>query len=299
MLLADYPSDYPEYEIPASESARTRAHRVAFAYITQRRLRPAPQLIAGALGVAASVALHALFIGSFLWGWAAVHAKRPDDQGVGASATDSNQEPVMTMILISESQAAKKTSDPGELPSRGLAPEDPKVRVLSPDPFPSIDLTLADGDTALQSPEAHDAAERAMLFGRYMGQINARIERAWLRPRTAIGGTLFECQVSIAQDRSGNVTEVTLQQCNGDALWQQSLVSAIQSASPLPAPPDPDVFSSTLTSRFESAAYVSGGKSEGFEPSLRIASVEIVPPIKAIAVQLSPIISSASSKASR
>jgi hypothetical protein len=149
-----------------------------------------------------------------------------------------------------------------------------KVRVLSPDPYPAIDLAHAADTATVQSPEAHDAADRALLFGRYMGQVNARIERAWLRPRTAIENTLFQCQVAITQDKRGNVLEVTLQHCNGDGRWQQSLVNAIQSASPLPAPPTPEVFSGTLTSRFESTVYSSANSADGFEPAMVGSSVE-------------------------
>jgi hypothetical protein len=46
------------------------------------------------------------------------------------------------------------------------------------------------------------------------------------------------------------VQEIEIAQCNGDIRWQTSLVHAIQSASPLPAPPDPKVFSHTLTFEF-------------------------------------------------
>ena len=57
----------------------------------------------------------------------------------------------------------------------------------------------------------------AVLYGRYLGQIQARIERAWLRPRTAIGGDLLRCQVRIDQGRGGGVGPITLQRCNGTA----------------------------------------------------------------------------------
>jgi len=297
--VADFDSNVPEYEIPPPERARARAHRTGLAFIKRRQARPTRHLFAAAMGAAASVAIHALLIGSYLWGGAGIHIRRPKDQGVGASATDSNQQPVMTLILISEPQTAQEPSDPSDLPSRGLTPEDLKVRVLSPDPYPAFDLTHA-GDTATaQSAEAHDAAERAMLFGRYMGQINARIERAWLRPRTAIADGRFQCQVSITQDMRGSVTEVTLQDCNGDRLWQQSLVNAIQSASPLPAPPDPEVFSSTLNSRFESIGYTPGSPTEGFEPAVKVASTDLMQVSKTIYSQSSTTHSSTRDEASK
>src|SRR6185437_12842815 len=65
----------------------------------------------------------------------------------------------------------------------------------------------------------------------------------------------------------GNVEETTLQSCNGDARWQLSLVEAIQTASPLPAPPDPSVFADAVVMQFTSQGYVPGGTAIGFEPA--------------------------------
>jgi hypothetical protein len=80
------------------------------------------------------------------------------------------------------------------------------------------------------------------------------------------GNESFSCQVGIAQDSNGYVMEVTLVHCNGNAHWQQSLVSGIQSASPLPAPPDPSLFASQLRLSFDATAFVTGGPEQGFEP---------------------------------
>jgi hypothetical protein len=104
------------------------------------------------------------------------------------------------------------------------------------------------------------------MFGRYMGQIKARIERAWLRPRTSIGANSFACRVQIVQDKAGNVMETTLQHCNGNGRWQISLVQAIQSASPLPGPPDRAVFADALTLEFNSGPFLAGNSGDGFEP---------------------------------
>lgn len=111
-----------------------------------------------------------------------------------------------------------------------------------------------------------DAGRLSKMYGRYVGQITSRIERAWMRPRTAIGAPDFSCQVQVLQDATGNVMEVTLVKCNGDSRWQVSLVQAIQSASPLPAPPDPDVFSRTLHLGFRAEAYSTQSPSDQYEP---------------------------------
>ncbi|HEY1898814.1 MAG TPA: TonB C-terminal domain-containing protein, partial [Steroidobacteraceae bacterium] len=109
---------------------------------------------------------------------------------------------------------------------------------------------------------------------RYMGQINARIDRAWLRPRTPIGAASFSCRVRILQDAVGNVTEVMLEQCNGDTRWQLSLVHAIDSSSPLPAPPDPDVFSRIVHLGFTAEAYASGRHEDQYEPERTVSLLD-------------------------
>ncbi len=107
------------------------------------------------------------------------------------------------------------------------------------------------------------------MVGRYLGQIDARVERAWIRPRAPIAPGLFTCRVRIVQEDDGHVQEIELIDCNGDAAWQTSLVRAIQSASPLPAPPDPKVFSRRLILEFHSTAFLPGIDPEGFEPEPR------------------------------
>ena len=52
-----------------------------------------------------------------------------------------------------------------------------------------------------------------------------------------------------------------------------SLANAVQSASPLPAPPDPSVFADALTLSFDSEPFHSGRSGEGFEPErVQVAS---------------------------
>jgi hypothetical protein len=127
-------------------------------------------------------------------------------------------------------------------------------------------------------PETHDASvadagRLSRLYGRYVSQITARIERAWVRPRTAIGAPSFSCKVQLLQDTSGNVKEVTLVDCNGDSRWQVSLVRAIQSASPLPAPPDSDVFSRTLVLGFNAEEFSHSGSTDGYERAVTASAV--------------------------
>ncbi len=131
---------------------------------------------------------------------------------------------------------------------------------------PRLDLDVS---RSAQDGPPSDDGENALLFGRYLGQVTARIERAWLRPRDPIGASSFECLVQVEQGRDRSVKEITLKRCNGTTEWQLSLVRAIQAASPFPAPPDPKVFSSTLSFEMTASEFVAGGSGEGYEPAAR------------------------------
>src|SRR6202012_449133 len=114
-----------------------------------------------------------------------------------------------------------------------------------------------------------DAAELARLFGVYTGQIQARIDRVWRRPRTPVNAIAvdqkptgtdesFQCEAQIVQDAKGNVQEILLPRCNGSAAWQHSLIVAIRQASPLPAPPSTRVFTQSITVTFVGLPYAEG-----------------------------------------
>jgi hypothetical protein len=152
----------------------------------------------------------------------------------------------------------------------------PQIDVVSPEPVAIADVSDTSG--ASNPADVGDPAVLALMAGRYRGQISARIERAWIRPRTPVsestdearpdnvtGETPFICQVQIRQDALGNVEEVLLLNCNGTDAWRHSLVVAINQASPLPAPPIPTVFARDLTMTFEAHAYEPGDPSYEYE----------------------------------
>lgn len=114
--------------------------------------------------------------------------------------------------------------------------------------------------------QSTEAAPTSELYGRYVGQINARVNRAWVRPRSAIGAPTFACNAQVSQDRSGNVQQVRLLRCNGSDRWQRSLVLAIESASPFPAPPDSKVFAANLNLFFAAKRFVAVDGGIGYEP---------------------------------
>jgi hypothetical protein len=180
----------------------------------------------------------------------------------------------MTLVFVETPDLGVNTSQGADYVATTLAAQSPLLA-----PVPTPDLSLFAGPKLEVSPEEDEVPppvvgsdpEHVLMFGRYVGQIDARIQRAWLRPRTSIVSGSFFCRVRIAQERSGHVQEIEILKCNDDPSWQLSLVHAIQSASPLPAPPDPGVFRPMLTLEFSSPPYSPGEDAAGFEPERRAA----------------------------
>jgi len=100
------------------------------------------------------------------------------------------------------------------------------------------------------------AAEEHVMAARSNGQlasweaqIQARIQRAWLKPPSARTG--IDCMVYVTQVPGGEVVNVRLGECNGDAAVRESIQAAAFRASPLPPPPDPALFERNLEIQFK------------------------------------------------
>lgn len=78
------------------------------------------------------------------------------------------------------------------------------------------------------------------LRAQYVKLIEQKVERNWLRPVTST--TDMSCEVIVTQTSLGDVMSVGLQQCSNDLAFQRSIERAVRRASPLPPPPNPEVF---------------------------------------------------------
>lgn len=242
----------------------------------------------GFLGLIGTILLHALALQSALLGTRTSKERPPDSQGPGATLIKSSTEPADDLVLLELPTADMNAQAFREdLASAGDLPKNLLVVVISPDKLPHVDIPADRVDEKADiaaNVDSSDPAGRALLFGRYSGQIQARIERAWQRPRSPVnvedsrpsGPNVaqadFRCQVRILQDNHGAVQEVQMLNCNGSVIWQQSLVTAILSASPLPAPPDPAVFTRSLTMTFEGQAYTPGSSTDGYDIDRTVAA---------------------------
>lgn len=93
---------------------------------------------------------------------------------------------------------------------------------------------------ALEAESSRLEAMEANAKAAYMFAIQQSISRRWARPPTATAG--LECVVNIQQVPGGEVVNVSIGSCNGDAAVRQSIEAAVHRASPLPTPSDPSVF---------------------------------------------------------
>jgi colicin import membrane protein len=91
-------------------------------------------------------------------------------------------------------------------------------------------------------------AERAGLLDQYVRMIQDKIERNWTRPLSAKSG--LDCMVSVVQLPTGDVIETRVTACNGDDAVARSIEAAVRLASPLPRPPNPNLFERNLNVRF-------------------------------------------------
>jgi colicin import membrane protein len=92
-------------------------------------------------------------------------------------------------------------------------------------------------------------ARSGPALANWQAQITAKISRAWLRPPTARAG--IECVLNVTQVPGGEVTKVSIGECNGDQAVRESIERAVYRASPLPPPPDPALFERDLKINFK------------------------------------------------
>jgi colicin import membrane protein len=102
-----------------------------------------------------------------------------------------------------------------------------------------------EAEQALQSQLAAEQAgqEAARVQGvvaEYIGYIQERIQRSWLRPPGSPAG--LSCVVQVSLIPGGEVARVQIVRGSGDPVFDRSVETAVYKASPLPLPPDAALF---------------------------------------------------------
>jgi colicin import membrane protein len=106
----------------------------------------------------------------------------------------------------------------------------------------------ADLRSSLAAEEHANQVRNSGALASWVGQIAARMQRAWLRPPSARQG--IQCVLHITQAPGGQVLSAKVESCNGDQAVRESIEAAAYRASPLPPPPDPSLFERDLEVTF-------------------------------------------------
>ena len=106
----------------------------------------------------------------------------------------------------------------------------------------------ADLRNSMAAEEHANQLRNSGALASWVGQIAARMQRAWLRPPSARQG--IQCVLHITQAPGGQVLSAKVESCNGDQAVRESIEAAAYRASPLPPPPDPSLFERDLEVTF-------------------------------------------------
>ncbi|NCF51889.1 hypothetical protein GWP57_09785 [Gammaproteobacteria bacterium] len=102
----------------------------------------------------------------------------------------------------------------------------------------------AEIDAESERLAAVDAGELAA----YRFALQQKVERNWVKPASSPPD--LECEVRVQQLAGGEVVNVSILTCNGDAAVRRSIEAAINKASPLPTPRNPNLFDRNLRFTF-------------------------------------------------
>ncbi len=144
-----------------------------------------------------------------------------------------------------EEQEAKRKADEVKRQQQAKVAADKKRKELEA----QRKASEAELKQRLAEEERRSAAEDSGQLAQYVAQIQARIQRAWIRPPSAREG--LRCIVNVTQVPGGEVVGVKIGECNGDEAVRQSIEAAVYRASPLPEPSDPALFERNLKLEFK------------------------------------------------
>lgn len=102
------------------------------------------------------------------------------------------------------------------------------------------DVREADLRARLAEEETRTSAGFQSLKASYVRAIQAHVEQRWFEPPGVAQG--LSCTIFVTQIPGGEVVGMRFGTCNGGAAVRQSIETAVRNASPLPAPPEPQLF---------------------------------------------------------
>lgn len=99
---------------------------------------------------------------------------------------------------------------------------------------------LEEEEKGRSAAKAARAARMAPEVDKYKAAIRQKVERNWIRPTSSRKD--LQCTVRVRQAPGGEVLEAKVVRSSGDAIYDRSVENAVYKASPLPTPPNPEVF---------------------------------------------------------
>lgn len=90
-----------------------------------------------------------------------------------------------------------------------------------------------------QEQQQFRSARMSRLQNQYVADITNKVERNWLRPPDSRGSL---CSVVINQIPGGEIVGVQVTDCDGDVAFKRSVEAAVRKSSPLPLPPEKELF---------------------------------------------------------
>jgi hypothetical protein len=236
--------------------------------------------LACGLALLGSLAIHGLLL--LIWRVEVAYSARHTPDAVGGLAAQGGsgrEDSAMTVLFVTA------LAPDGLLQSDAPMVAPPVLRPVAVSINAALIAPRVDADETPDPQSAQDGntegdndSDTARTYGRYVQQVQARIEQAWLRPRMSIGDAAFRCRARIQQNRDGTIHEIMLEDCNGPSAWQRSLAGAIETASPLPVAPSALPEPEFITLIFTAYEYRPGESAEGFEPEPRPLQVSSQPP---------------------
>lgn len=106
---------------------------------------------------------------------------------------------------------------------------------------------IAELQQSLQEDEQAKVASGALAS--WTNVLKSRIQQHWMRPPTAQQG--IDCVLNVSLVTGGDVTDVSIGECNGDDAVRESIKNAVYAASPLPPPPNNIAFPHELQIEFK------------------------------------------------
>jgi colicin import membrane protein len=102
------------------------------------------------------------------------------------------------------------------------------------------DVVESDLRARLAEEENRSSAGFQSLKASYVRAIQAHVEQRWYEPPGVTQG--LSCTIFVTQIPGGEVVGMRFGTCNGGVAVRQSIETAVRNASPLPAPPEPQLF---------------------------------------------------------